>query len=144
MTDSIGSALGRLGASFQVADAHVGQASTARAERASLERLSFDELRALADVDDVLRPEELDLPRSEAFLSTASTADARRLPPPPMRAPDGQTLYRTVARFLDAPLSAIAAEPVALQKEAALRTLLRGIHGLEVEIRERISRGRHG
>ncbi len=138
MKDVVGSSLGRFGASFR--EAHLADGEL-RAHAGA--QLAIDEVRALSLVDDVLAPEELDLPRGDAFFAPAAI-DARRLPPPPVSAPDGQTLYRALSSYLNAPLAEIAAPAEALAKESAMRALLRGIHGLEVEIRERMSRGRRG
>jgi hypothetical protein len=70
--------------------------------------------------------------------------DRLRLPPPPVRAPDGHALFmhvgRAVARFQRTESQPVAASAEVVVREAKLMGLLRGIHDLETQIRAEISR----
>jgi hypothetical protein len=107
------------------------------------------ELEALRHVDVVADPGALDAVAVLALAGAPSperSAEELRLPPPPVRAPDGFTLYsklgQSVARF-----EATRDEQLPVSAEAALAehramALCASIYDLEREIREKIGRSR--
>lgn len=104
--------------------------------------LALAELEALREVDFVAGAE---LISAEApALRSAGGADHLRLPPPPVRASEGYALFaamgRTVERFEAHRAAPSAAGPDALIAEARMMALVRGLHGLEQEIRTQIAR----
>jgi hypothetical protein len=115
--------------------------SSRRAEIDAPAGLPLAEIQALRDVDQVLGPEALGDVR--VFAPIAPSSDELRLPAPPIRAPDGQSLYaalgRAVACFVASASEAAPIDPNAAVDEARAMALLRGIHGLEQQIRARIA-----
>jgi hypothetical protein len=98
-------------------------------------QIAIDEIRALSDIDDLLPPEAFgDVPLDHF---NAPSSDELRLPPPPVRAKTGDVLFRNLTQFV-AKVDADGAST----EEKRMGALLKGIHGLELEIREMISR--HG
>lgn len=104
------------------------------------------ELLALREVDLVALPELAELSTSTSLAPVPTAADHLRLPRPPARAADGQTLFlamgRAVERFDQSQDRAVSAPASDVVAEAKMIGLLRGIFGLEQEIRGEISRRR--
>jgi hypothetical protein len=94
------------------------------------------ELRALADIDDVLAPDELGEPTPALDFGAANSADLR-LPQPPLRAATGDALFRSLSSFV-AKLE--TRERSASKEELKMGAVLRGIHELETEIRALMSK----
>ena len=110
-----------------------------------IDPVGVEELRAIL-VDEVLAPEHAEpLPAWEPTLGIGPTSDDLRLPAPPIRARDGGELYKMfsglVARF-ERGLAPVAAPRESAEAEARMVTLLRGIHRLESEIRDQITKSR--
>ena len=104
------------------------------------------ELLALREVDLVALPELCELPSATSLAPAPTAADHLRLPQPPGRAADGQALFwamgRAVERFDQSQDRAVSAPAADVVAEAKMIGLLRGIFGLEQEIRAEISRRR--
>lgn len=105
--------------------------------------VAFAELSALQEAD--LAPiEALALSLERSFLHQPQSADHLRLPPPPVRAASGYALFsamgRAVACFEKSKAEVLPGERAALVAEARMMALLRGIHGLEQQIRDQMSR----
>lgn len=71
-------------------------------------------------------------------------AELLRLPPPPLRAPSGAALYaelgRAVARFDATESVAVRAPREQVLAEGRMIALIRGLHGLEAQIRGEMAR----
>lgn len=120
--------------------------------------LAIDEARALSSLDQLLLPEDAALESNPASvlgpraLPLRSASDDLRLPPPPVRAIDGECLFRSLARVVSAwtgrgasregaPAPEFGRDPTR-DPERRMISLLRGIVDLENEIRERAFRCR--
>lgn len=99
------------------------------------------ELLALRDVEVV---DVAPLGGVERAARARPSAELLRLPPPPVRSLGGQALFGELGRAVER-FDATARQPVrapreAVTAEARMIALVRGIHGLEAEIRGEISR----
>ncbi len=99
------------------------------------------ELLALRDVEVV---DVAPLGGVERAAQARPSAELLRLPPPPLRAATGQALFvelgRAVERFDEAGQRPARAPREAVAAEARMIALIRGIHGLEADIRGEIAR----
>jgi len=114
----------------------LGSAPLARSDRPSI-----DELNALRDLEIV---DVSPLSGMGRAVAPPASADHLRLPPPPRRAATGYALYvalgRALERFDHTFRLPVAASREAVAAEARMMTLLGGIHGIERDIRQEISR----
>jgi hypothetical protein len=108
--------------------------------------LAIGEIEALRELDLVALPEALEIGAGGNLLSPAAFAsgDHLRLPVPPVRARDGLALFSALGQALDR-FAACSDQPTsasehAVLAEARMMALLRGIHGLEQEIRDQLAR----
>lgn len=121
--------------------------------------LAIDEARALSSLDEVLLPDDGALEAGSAMgelplraFTLRSASDDLRLPPPPVRAIDGEGIFRALSKVVAArgdpkasqhllpalePVDAPESDP-----EERMISLLRGLLDLETEIRERAFRCR--
>lgn len=99
------------------------------------------ELLALRDVEVV---DVAPLGGVERAIVPRPSAELLRLPAPPTRALDGTALFRAlgeaVERFDDTAQAPIRASRDAVRAEGRMIALLRGLHGLESNIRAEITR----
>lgn len=105
--------------------------------RGSPASVAIAELRVLSDVDDVLPPEALDASIAALDLSHGTGISELRLSAPPVRSPSGDALFRSLTRFLDKVVARDGGDSI---EERKMGALLKGIHGLELEIRAQMSR----
>jgi hypothetical protein len=101
------------------------------------QQIAVAEIQALGHIDDVLPPELVDVPHHPCFGIGGPITEDLRLPLPPVRAPSGEALFRALTSFV-AKLD--ANDRTAPAEQRRMTALLRGIHGLEVEIRSLIAR----
>lgn len=103
------------------------------------------ELQALREIDVVALPELLELAPTSLEAKPAA-ADRLRLPPPPVRAHEGQALFTSMGRAVECfdrtQKQPVSSPEAAVLAEAKMIGLIRGIHGLEQEIRQEIARRR--
>jgi hypothetical protein len=130
--------LGSFNAALSRSQLALGEQAPVSAEELNAYLIQFDHAAGLAE------PALLERAPALGGVDRSPAPDHLRLPPPPIRAADGHALFtslgRAVATFEAGAEQPIAADTAAVLAEARMMTLLRGIHGLEQEIRDRIAR----
>jgi hypothetical protein len=114
--------------------------------------IAIAEMQALRFVDEPRAVNDFDLAALDSPTSMLATRVDCDLPPPPVTARSGDAVFRSLSRFAstDAPSfspaqkdeRSLLSSSERAEAAAAAVALLRGIHGLEAEIRERISQSR--